>query len=326
MPSQRSPHGARVGLALSGGGFRGLVHLGVLRAFEENGLPIDFLAGTSMGGLIAGAYGAGIPLDDIIDFAVSVRVLDFASPDHSRHALFDQRKLAPKFAALLGDENITFEDLKIPVALTAVDLETGELVILDKGPLLPALLATSALPLAFAPVRHDGRWLVDGGILNNVPFDVARRYGVDRVLAVAIAPPNDFELALPPDTPRSHSLSLAGLFRLGIEAHDWHLPFQVAEASVGLTQQLANRTRMELCPPDMLLEVAVPGVGLLSTGGSQSAVDAGYRAAMAHLAELKALARRCPTLAPALALVSAQGTMGLAHPPGAEYPLYPEAR
>lgn len=292
--SESQPARTRIGLALSGGGVRGLVHLGVLRAFEEHGLPVDFLVGTSMGGLIAGAYGAGVPLDDIIAFAVKTKVLDFASPDRSWRALFDQRKLGPKLAELLGSSDITFEDLRIRAAVTAVDLETGDLVILDKGPLIPALLATAALPLFFAPVRHDGRWLVDGGVLNNVPFDVCRCYGADRVLAVTIAPLREFELEPGPGHHRSRGLSLGGLLRLGHEGHDWRLPFLIAEAGIGRTQELINSTRMELCPPDMVLEVALPGIGMLSTDGSEAAVEAGYRAAQERLGELQALAAPLP--------------------------------
>jgi len=291
---RHTPRTPRIGLALSGGGIRGLIHLGVLRTFEEAGLPIDFLAGTSMGGLVTGAYGAGIPLDDIVTFALKTRILDVASPDRSRHAIFDQRKMIPMFARLLGSETITFEDLRIPVALTAVDLQSGELVILDRGPLLPAMMATAALPLFFAPVRHEGRWLVDGGILNNLPFDIARRHDVDRVLAVSVAPHTGFALDPKPGTPRSRGLSIGRLLRFGGDGADWHTPFLVAETGINLIQQLINRTRMDLCPPDMLLEVTLPGVGMLSTDGSRAAIDAGYRAAQEHLDELKALAAPLP--------------------------------
>lgn len=294
MIPHRTPRTPRIGLALSGGGIRGLVHLGVLRTFEEAGLPIDFLAGTSMGGLVAGAYGAGVPLDDIIAFALKTKILDVASPDRSRHAIFDQRKMMPMFAGLLGGETITFEDLRIPVALTAVDLQSGDLVVLDRGPLLPAMMATAALPLFFAPVRHEGRWLIDGGVLNNIPFDIARRHDVDRVLAVSVMPHSGFALDPNPGTQRSRGLSIGGLLRFGGNGADWHTPFLVAETGINLTQQLINRTRMDLCPPDMLLEVALPGVGMLSTNGSQIAIEAGYRTAQERLDELKALAAPLP--------------------------------
>ena len=284
----------KVGLALSGGGVRGLVHLGVLRVFEEHHLPVDLLTGTSMGGLIAGAYGAGVPLEDIIAFAVDTKILDFASPDRTWHGLFDHRKMAPLLAELLGGTDLTFEELKIPVAVTAVDLETGGLVILDRGPLIPALMATSALPLFFAPVRHNDRWLIDGGVLNNVPLDIARRMGADRVLAITIPPIKEFELEVIPHSPHGRGLSLGSLFRFGNIEHTWRLPFLIAETGFGLTQQLVNQTRMTLCPPDLLLEVPLPGVGILSTDGSQAAVDAGYATARQHLAELKALAAPLP--------------------------------
>lgn len=294
LTPRRDANTPRIGLALSGGGIRGLVHLGVLRAFEENGLPIDFLAGTSMGGLIAGAYGAGVPLDAIVALAVKTKILDVASPDRSRHAIFDQRKMVPMFARLLGSEDITFEDLRIPVALTAVDLQSGELVVLDRGPLLPAMMATAALPLFFAPVRHGGRWLIDGGILNNVPFDIVRHYGMDRVLAISIAPHAGFSLEPEHGAHRSRGLSIGGLLRFGSDGADWRTPFLIAETGINLTQQLINHTRMDLCPPDLLLEVSLPGVGMLSTDASQIAIDAGYKAAQMRLAELKALAEPLP--------------------------------
>ena len=318
---------ARIGLALSGGGFRGLVHLGVMRAIEENGLPIDFLAGTSMGGLIAGAYGAGVPLDDIIAFAINTKILDVASPDRSRHAIFDQRKMVPLFAKLLGNDKITFEELRIPVALTAVDLQTGELVVLDKGPLLPAMMATAALPLMFAPVQHNGRWLIDGGILNNVPFDIARSHGVDRVLAVSIEPHRDFVLEPPPGAQHSRGLSIGGLLRFGGDVAHWHTPFLIAETGINLTQQRINHTRMDLCPPDMLLEVSLPGVGMLSADGGRIAIDAGYYAALAHIDELKALAAPPP---PAWRerwrCFSHRARLAWRILRGPAYPMYPEAR
>ena len=112
--SESQPARTRIGLALSGGGVRGLVHLGVLRAFEEHGLPVDFLVGTSMGGLIAGAYGAGVPLDDIIAFAVKTKVLDFASPTRSWRALFDQRKTRPQARPSYWEAATSRRDLPHP--------------------------------------------------------------------------------------------------------------------------------------------------------------------------------------------------------------------
>ncbi|MGC9467645.1 MAG: patatin-like phospholipase family protein [Anaerolineae bacterium] len=292
--SARSRSEPAIGLALSGGGIRGLAHLGVLQVLEEQGLPIGAMAGTSMGGLIAGAYAAGVSLSDLRAFAVKTRILDLASPDRTWHGFFDHRKLRTLLIDLLGSESLTFEDLRVPVAVTATDIETGQLVILDAGPLIPALMATAALPIFFAPVRHQERWLVDGGIVNNLPVDVVRHLGADRVLGVTIAPSTHFDLEPRPKETRTRGLSLQGLLQFGNRARDWRLPFLIAETSLGWTQELINQTRMELCPPDLLLRIRLPNIGILSTDGSEDAIKSGYEAAMAQQEALRALSEPLP--------------------------------
>jgi len=178
----------RVGLALSGGGARGLAHIGVLKVLEREGIPVDFLAGTSMGGVIAAAYASGLGVEYIEKEALRmgrlrnlITLMDRSLP---RLGLFEGQKVQEYLAGHLGD--ITFDELKIPLALLAVDLETGEEVVLRSGRVADAVRATISLPGVFAPFRLDGRLLVDGGVLNNLPADVVREMGADIVIAVDV--------------------------------------------------------------------------------------------------------------------------------------------
>ena len=180
----------RVGVALSGGGARGVAHIGVLKVLEQEGVPIDFLAGTSMGGIIAASYAAGLGVDYMAEEARRmgrlrnmIRLMDRSLP--ARLGLFEGQKVQQYLASHLGD--ITFDDLRIPLALVAVDLESGEEVVLRSGSVVEALRATISLPGVFAPFRLDGRLLVDGGVLNNLPADVVRRMGAEVVIAVNVS-------------------------------------------------------------------------------------------------------------------------------------------
>jgi len=278
----------RLGVAFGGGGMRGFAHLGVLQVLEEAGISIDLAAGTSIGGIVAGLYAAGVSVADGIEFAKTAGIMDLASPDLAWRGLFNQKKMAAVLADLLGSQDMTFEDLRIPVAVIAADVERREMVVLDKGPLIPALLATSALPLFFSPVCHQGRWLVDGGALNNLPIDVVRQMGADRVLAVSV--PARYKLPL--EEPQGPGASSPRGFRfLGNHTHDWKLPFLIAGASLGMAAEENNRMRIHRYPPDLLLEIELPNVGVLTADKNVETIEAGRETAQRRLAELVALKR-----------------------------------
>ena len=276
-----------VGAAFAGGGARGLAHLGVLKALEEEGVRLDVVVGTSMGGLVAGLYAAGVSLEEMLEFQEK-GLLDLVSIDPAGRGLSNQEKLVSLLADLLGSEELTFEELGVRAAVVATDIQAGEMVILDRGPLIPALAATAALPLLFAPVRHQGRWLVDGGVFNNLPVDVARSIGADRVLGVDV--PSHFELSFSETGVKSRLPRT--LWSLANGELDWKQPFLVAEASMGMTAQMINRTRVALCPPDLLLEVDLPNVGVLSDDQSAEIVQAGYEAARTRGRALAGLWRK----------------------------------
>jgi NTE family protein len=277
-----------IGLALSGGGARGLAHLGVLQVLEEAGVPVDVVAGTSMGGIVACLYAAGIPIRDLIAFSKKVGIADLASPDPNWCGLFGHEKTAHLLADLLSRDDIAFEDLDIPAAVVCTDIQTGELVILRQGLIIPAMLATSAFPIIFSPVHHQGRWLVDGGVLNNLPVDVVRRMGAERVVGVNL--PADVDLSLR-DEEMWRGLSLRRLRLLSRRILDWRRPLTIGEVSASISIQAIDRTRLMLCPPDLLLDIRLPEVRTLSNGNGTE-VEAGRRVAMAHLEEFIALKRK----------------------------------
>jgi NTE family protein len=199
--------------------------------------------------------------------------------------------MAALLADLLGSQDVTFEDLRIPVAVVAADVEKRERVVLDSGPLIPALLATSAFPLLFSPICHQGRWLVDGGALNNLPVDVVRQMGADRVLAVSV--PSRFTLPLAEPQEQGEP-SPHGLWFLSNQPRDWKLPFRIAGASLGMAAEENNRMRIERYPPDLLLEIELPDVGILTADKNAEVIEAGRDAAQHSLAELVALKRALP--------------------------------
>lgn len=209
----------KIGLALSGGGARGAAHVGVLKVLEELRVPVDYVAGTSMGAVVGGFYAAGytpeeiehilttLDWDDVLADRTAYRELTFRRKEEDRRYLMDVElgvgrsgfKLPPgirtgqKLGFLLSRylrgaaDTTDFDRLPTPFRAVAADIETGEEVVLSSGQLATAIRASMAIPGVFSPVDLDGRLLVDGGIANNVPVDVVRKMGADIVIAVDIA-------------------------------------------------------------------------------------------------------------------------------------------
>lgn len=181
-----------LGVALGGGGVRGFAHIGVLKTLKSEGIEIDCLSGTSMGGIIAALTACGLSIDEIEETAKRVsklgelaKLMDtrITKLDH----IFSSASIQEFFSEIIG-EGKQFADLKIPLALCAVDLNLAKEVALQKGDLVPAINATMGLPGIVEEATIDGRALVDGGSLNNVPADYVRTMGAEIVLAVDVSP------------------------------------------------------------------------------------------------------------------------------------------
>ena len=172
----------RIGLALGGGFARGIAHVGILKVLEEENIPISFIAGTSVGALIGAAYCGGLSAADLEKLARRVRFKDFARWTLSRYGFASNRRMIGFLNSILAVKN--FEDLRIPLAVTATDFATGEGVVFHSGPLVEPVRASCAYPGMFLPVNIRGRLLVDGMLSHAVPTHPLRDMGADRVLAV----------------------------------------------------------------------------------------------------------------------------------------------
>ncbi len=177
----------RLGLVLGGGGARGLAHIGVLRVLERENIPIACVAGTSMGGLVGALYAAGVPADRVEEEVIRLSSVTVSRPMLSATGLVTFNRMERWLEDTIGEYDV--RDLAIPFAAVASDLVSGERVVLWRGRLCTAIRASCSVPGFASPIELDGRMLVDGGITDNVPADVARMLGADYVIGVDIFMP-----------------------------------------------------------------------------------------------------------------------------------------
>jgi NTE family protein len=270
---------ARIGLALSGGGARGAAHVGVLKVLEEMNIPIDYIAGTSMGAIIGGLYAAGLNVEELTAALRDIDWRDAFQDSTSReyisyHRKQEDRGFLIKARAGLKDGRIQFpkglvqgqklnlilkdltmrvariddfDHLKIPFRAVATDLGTGEAVVIGTGNLATAMRASMSIPGALQPVVIDDKLLVDGGVSNNLPIDVVREMGADVVIAVSIG------------TPLSPTDELTSVFAV------------TGQLTTIMTMQNTQRQISSLTDRDILIE---PDLGDISTGGFTRALEA----------------------------------------------------
>jgi len=252
----------------------------VLKVLEREGIPVDFLAGTSMGGVIAAGYAAGLSPEFMEQEALRmgrlrnlITLMDRSLP---RLGLFEGQKVQEYLAGHLGD--ITFDELKIPLALLAVDLETGEEVVLRSGRVVDAVRATISLPGVFAPFRLDGRLLVDGGVLNHLPADVVREMGADVVIAIDVG-------AKLEDMPRL------------LRAEEKRLPLtqipliiETLRRTVGIMEGWISAQKLAQARPEVLIRPKLSDDFSLFAGFNQAAecIAAGEEAAAAAMPDIRA--------------------------------------
>ena len=177
---------ARPGIALAlGGGFaRGFAHLGVLKVLEQNHIPITHIAGTSVGSVFGAAYASGAPLARILATSRTIRFRDIARWSVSRLGLASNHRLADLIERVFDSKH--FEDMKIPLAVVATDLGTGDPVVFQEGSLVDAIRASCAFPGLFEPIQIGTRCLADGGLVAPVPTLAARQLGAQLVVGVSV--------------------------------------------------------------------------------------------------------------------------------------------
>jgi NTE family protein len=173
---------AKVGLALAGGFARGIAHIGVLRAFRDAGIPIDCVAGTSVGALIGAGYCAGVPLEKMEEIGQATTFADFGRWTPSWLGLATNQRME-KYLARMTPAT-TFAELKTPLAISATDINEGVTIYYMNGAIAPPLRASCAYPGLFVPIQYEGRTLVDGFLTSPVPVEGALLQGADFVIAV----------------------------------------------------------------------------------------------------------------------------------------------
>jgi NTE family protein len=270
-------------LALSGGGSRGVAHLGVLRALERHGFRVRALAGTSIGAIVGAFYAFGYPTDEMESIFASVDLsrLLYGWPLVEGPGLLGVRGVADFLRTHLGNRDI--EDLNLPFAAIAVDLESRREIILKKGGVVDAVLGSMAVPGIFPPRDYPPYRLVDGGTLNPVPVSAARALSPSLpVVAVNLYPPLD-----QPSTPISLPLSgpktlIEQIARLNITQ-----AFQIFAESIDIGQRQMTEMRLQMDRPDVLISPDVGEIGLLDNVDVARVARQGELAALAVMPELK---------------------------------------
>ena len=267
-----------VGLALSGGGARGLTHIGVLRILEREGIPVDYLAGTSMGGVIAAGYATGMSSYDLEQASLIAtrnhHILRLVDPGLPNGGLIRGQRVFKFFRREFGEK--TFSDVVIPLAVVAVDLTTHQEVILREGPLASALRATTSIPGIFTPLEINGMRLVDGGVLNNLPVDVVSKMGAEVIIAVNVGS------------------SQGGGISQWVGDHRW-VPegivntLEVLDDTLYTLQITAQTNKIHQFPPDVLIcpEPPVTVNTFAGYGRVKELIAVGEQAAEDHIAEIK---------------------------------------
>lgn len=280
----------RTGLVLSGGAARGLAHIGVLKALEEQGVQIDAIAGTSMGAVIGGLYAAGYSVAELEKLALDLDWQQVLSDDPPRQDIpfrrkqddrdfLVKRKLSFRDDGSLGlplgviqGQNLAlllerllvhasdtrdFDRLPIPFRAVATDIANDQKVIFRSGHLPQAIRASMSIPAVFAPVEIDGRLLVDGGMVDNIPMDVARDMGVDQLIVVDIGTPLQ---------PREQLLTVVDVLNQSITM---------------MTRRNSEVQLATLRPEDLLIQPMLAAFGSTDFDRADQLIDAGYRAALA---------------------------------------------
>jgi NTE family protein len=254
----------------------------VLKVLEREGVSIDLLTGTSMGGVVAAAYAAGLTPEFMEQEALRMtsprRLLSLADPTLPRRGLFEGQKVTAYLARHLGE--CTFEDLRCPLGLIAVDLKDSEAVTLSEGRVTDAVRATIALPGLFKPVEHDEQLLVDGGLLDNLPADVARRMGADIVIAVDVVGGNSTFSAMI-KTLRNRRYVPGGLAST----------FEVMLRSLDVMMKEINQHRLVEAAPEVVIRPDIPPDVSVLLGFTRAGetIAVGERAAAEAMPDIKSV-------------------------------------
>ena len=246
-----------VGVALGGGATLGTAHIGVLKALVEEEIPIHYISGTSAGALVAACFAFGVPLPRMIEVAHNMSWKKFSTFGRSRLGISSNEPMGTFITDVLGDVQI--EDAPLPLAIVATDIEHRTMVILRSGRLRDAVRASTSLPGMFVPVEIDGRLLVDGGLMENVPLTALGEMGAT--------------------------------FRIGVHllaSQSTARPRHIVDVISSTFSTLSSHRDKGLADADFMIEPNTSAFDMMKFKDIEQVIDEGYRAAMAVMPELKA--------------------------------------
>ncbi|MBC8258699.1 MAG: patatin-like phospholipase family protein [SAR324 cluster bacterium] len=256
---EEDPH--NLGLALGGGAFRGTAHLGVLKALEEENLRPCALCGTSAGAMAAAFYAFGMPPEEIRNVARNLRWLKATNLTFSKLGLLSNNEIGKFIEKYLGD--VLIEDSTIPLAIVAADISTGEKVVFKTGSLSTAIMASTCIPGVFMPTQVDGKMLVDGAIVENVPVSVVKEMGAKVCVGVDLGSGGYRQ-------PETLVEVLLNAFSIAIDRSIHH------------QGDLA----------DVIIKPSLAGYSLTDSGNSMKLYAEGYRSGIMALDEIKLLVEK----------------------------------
>jgi NTE family protein len=315
QPTPKKNQRKTVALVLGSGSSRGWAHIGVIDALQEEGIPIDFISGCSVGSYVGAIYASG-SLASLKEFVLRMdgqKVFSYFDVVFPRSGLLDGTKKVTELFSMHTDVE-RFSDLNIPVMMVATDLHRGEKVVLRSGNLFQALRATMSVPGLFAPARVKGRWLVDGGVVDPVPVGVARATEADVVIAVDLnsgmvsrrmKKASAAVAELPQkEAPEQNSELLAklsdyyetagGAFKEKIKdlfGRDADLPdiVETVMTSINIMQERITRINLAVDPPDILIQPRLGSLKMLDFDQVHLVIEEGYTSMKENIADIKNL-------------------------------------
>jgi len=263
----------KIGLALGSGAALGMAHIGVIKALREANIPIDMIAGSSMGALIGACYAADGEIEDVEELALSTnlrKITHLLDPKFTliRIGFLSGNRVESFLRPIIGDRDVG--DCRIPYAAVAADIHSAKQVILREGSLLKAVRASISIPVVFVPVKYKGRFLVDGGTLNPVPADVVKAMGATFTIAVNVLnnPKERIHLGL---TGKKESSRAPGMMNTLVQSF-YFMEYEIVRASI--------------LKADIMIEPDVRNIEVYEFHRGQEAIAAGYKAAMAVMPEI----------------------------------------
>ncbi len=253
----------KTALALGGGAVLGAAHVGVLRALAELDITVSMISGTSIGAFIASLHAFGKSWEEIRDIVFELDWLDMTSLALSQYGLLSNRKIAGIVVALLGNKNI--EDAPIPLSIVATDIGTGKKIILDKGGVALAVMASSCIPGLFKPVEWAGSLLVDGMLMENVPVSPLVERGAETILCVDL-----------------------------LARHTFKKPENIIDLLLNaFYSTITNMTALQTDVADLSISPDLSEFTLIDTAQIPDIMEAGYRAALPVLKAWKGCEPSC---------------------------------